>query len=178
MSYTRIDAKHRVAIQDALARRHSIPPETFEQICVAIRLEGDDEGVPIEDLIKPDDPWRLEAETWDLREALADAEAKLRYRLPDLRKFARGKECQLRLRDVCCGRPETVVLCHVRKSGNAGIGQKPCDLSAFHACATCHDVYDRRTPPPRFMSRPEIELAAFEAMCRTHDLYRREWGFR
>ncbi len=59
------------------------------------------------------------------------------------RQSARDKHCTLRL-DCCNHNPETVVLCHIRRFGWAGMGQKPHDFLAVYACSACHDVLDRR----------------------------------
>ena len=64
----------------------------------------------------------------------------------NLRKFARGKRCQLRT-PFCNHDPETTVLCHLRMAGVAGTGQKPPDLIGIHACSRCHDVLDGRIDP-------------------------------
>ena len=68
----------------------------------------------------------------------------------NLRKLAKGQECQLRLIDddgvwVCNFDSDTVVLCHLRLTGVAGIGQKPSDLIAVYGCSACHDVVDGRS---------------------------------
>lgn len=55
----------------------------------------------------------------------------------DLRKFARGKPCQMR-GPYCNGDPETTVLCHDRRGAGAGMGQKPHDTWAYHGCSACH----------------------------------------
>jgi len=54
-----------------------------------------------------------------------------------IREFARGQTCTLRL-DCCNHDPETVVLCHVRRAGFNGTGQKPLDIFGFHGCSECH----------------------------------------
>ena len=60
-----------------------------------------------------------------------------------LRDAARGQECTLRL--PCCNHdPATVVLCHIRLPGVAGIGEKPDDWFAVFGCHACHDSIDRR----------------------------------
>ncbi|MCB7129981.1 MAG: DUF1364 family protein, partial [Candidatus Brocadiales bacterium] len=41
--------------------------------------------------------------------------------LRDLREFAEGKECQLRLIGICNFDPATTVLAHVRRGGVAGM---------------------------------------------------------
>lgn len=56
-----------------------------------------------------------------------------------LTKFARGRECQVRL--PCCNHNvETTVLAHYLLAGTCGIGMKPNDLQG-----ACHDEIDRRT---------------------------------
>ena len=64
----------------------------------------------------------------------------------DLRKFARGQDCQMRIPMVCNFDPETTVLAHIRRAGVAGAGQKPPDLIGIHCCSNCHDAIDGRTP--------------------------------
>ena len=50
--------------------------------------------------------------------------------MADLRKAARGRECQVRIPGVCNGNPETSVLAHIRLTGLCGTGTKPPDLIA------------------------------------------------
>lgn len=63
----------------------------------------------------------------------------------NLRKRAQGKPCYLRLPGVCEGGTETVVLCHIRRGGVAGMGQKPPDLCGLPACFSCHNELDKRS---------------------------------
>ena len=63
--------------------------------------------------------------------------------MTDLRKLAKGRECQIRL-PVCNGNPETTVLCHYRLIGISGIGMKSPDEIAAWGCSDCHDAVDRR----------------------------------
>lgn len=63
----------------------------------------------------------------------------------DLRKAARGIECQVRIPGVCNHNPETSVLAHIRLPGTCGMGIKPPDLLGAIACSACHDEIDRRT---------------------------------
>jgi hypothetical protein len=55
----------------------------------------------------------------------------------DLRKFAQGKQCQMRS-EWCNHDPSTVVLCHSRRFADAGMAQKPHDFWAYHGCSECH----------------------------------------
>ena len=64
--------------------------------------------------------------------------------MTDLRKAAKGRECMIRIPDVCNGNPETTVLCHYRLIGVSGIGMKSPDLIAAHGYSDCHDAVDRR----------------------------------
>ncbi|HGN0358339.1 TPA: nuclease domain-containing protein, partial [Proteus mirabilis] len=48
--------------------------------------------------------------------------------MANLRKEARGRECQIRIPGVCNGNSETVVLAHYRMSGICGTGIKPNDI--------------------------------------------------
>ena len=59
----------------------------------------------------------------------------------NLRKAARGRQCQVRL-PVCNGDPETVVLAHFRLAGISGMGLKPPDAIASFRCAACHSYVD------------------------------------
>lgn len=62
--------------------------------------------------------------------------------MTDLRKFARGHICQVRLPNICSHNPESVVLAHFRLAGISGLGLKSPDLLAAHACAACHAYVD------------------------------------
>ena len=62
----------------------------------------------------------------------------------NLRKYAAGKPCMLRLEGICNFNPETTVLAHVRRAGNAGVGQKPPDICGIWACFDCHNAIDKR----------------------------------
>lgn len=55
-----------------------------------------------------------------------------------LRKFAEGKECQMKS-EWCNGDPATVVLCHSRRRAGAGTAQKPHDFWGYHGCSSCHE---------------------------------------
>ena len=57
----------------------------------------------------------------------------------NLRKFARGQPCTLRLPGICNGNPETTVLAHGR---GAGMGTKLRDYIGVHACSDCHSYLD------------------------------------
>lgn len=60
----------------------------------------------------------------------------------DLRKYAKGKECQIRLPGICNFDPETTVLCH--PPTGSGLALKYPDVTGAHGCSSCHDVVDGR----------------------------------
>ncbi|WP_449567076.1 DUF1364 domain-containing protein [Lelliottia nimipressuralis] len=92
----------------------------------------------------------------------------------DLRKQARGRECQIRIPGVCNHNSETSVLAHYRLAGTCGTGCKPTDMQAAIACSSCHDALDGRVKTD--YSRDEIKLMHTEGILRTQELWRRE-GF-
>jgi hypothetical protein len=63
-----------------------------------------------------------------------------------VRNAARGQECTLRL-PGCLPGTETVVLAHLRRYSQAGMGAKPPDWCAVFACASCHSALDLRNGP-------------------------------
>lgn len=83
----------------------------------------------------------------------------------DLRKFARGQDCQLRF-PGCRNDRETVCLCHVRRANVAGMGQKPPDLCGVHGCGHCHSILDGKVHLAN-LSKLEIDQYALFALCRT-----------
>lgn len=64
--------------------------------------------------------------------------------MTNLRKEAKGRECQVRIVGVCNGNPETVVLAHYRMGGLNGMGMKPDDIFGAWACERCHSAVDGR----------------------------------
>ena len=60
-----------------------------------------------------------------------------------LRKAAKGQYCTLRL-EGCSWDQSNVFLCHIRRFGIAGMGEKPPDLCGLYACQNCHDLLDIR----------------------------------
>lgn len=93
-------------------------------------------------------------------------------RASKIRKFAKGKDCQLRLPGVCNHDPETSIAAHLRIAGTCGTGCKPSDLLTVIGCSACHDVIDGRVPSP--FSAEELTLYVHEAHCRTLVLYEKE----
>lgn len=89
----------------------------------------------------------------------------------DLRKAARGRECQVRIPGICNGNPETTVLAHIRIAGLCGTGIKPPDLIATIACSSCHDEIDRRT---HLVDAEYAKECALEGMARTQVIWLKE----
>lgn len=94
--------------------------------------------------------------------------------MKNLRKEARGRECQIRIPFVCNHNPETTVLAHYRLAGTCGTGCKPDDLQGAIACNLCHDAIDGRTKTE--YSRDELKLMHAEGVMRTLAIWRKE-GF-
>jgi hypothetical protein len=84
--------------------------------------------------------------------------------MTDLRKEAKGRECQVRLPGVCNFNPETTVLGHLRLAGITGGAQKAPDLLGAWVCSACHAEADRQT---RTLERDFVRLAFHEGVERT-----------
>lgn len=93
----------------------------------------------------------------------------------NLRKFAQGQECQMRIPFVPCSSPETVVLAHIRRAGIAGMGQKPPDICGFFACQAHHDIADGRKMAAN-LTKLEIDQAILFALLRTLVIVSKELG--
>ena len=91
--------------------------------------------------------------------------------MANLRKEARGRECQIRISGVCNGNNETVVLTHYRLAGTCGTGIKPSDEQAAWGCSACHDECDRRT---RLIDGDMARLYHAEGVMRTQYVLRKE----
>ncbi|OBW97466.1 phage protein [Gallibacterium anatis] len=91
--------------------------------------------------------------------------------MANLRKEAKGRECQVRLPGICNHNPETVVLAHFRMAGINGVGMKPDDMFGAWACSSCHDEIDRRT---RKMDYELVRLAHVEGVIRTQAILKSE----
>lgn len=85
--------------------------------------------------------------------------------MTDLRKLARGQECQIRLNAICNGNPETTVLAHYRMIGLSGMGYKSPDICAAFACSDCHDAVDRRAH--KELERDFVQLMHLQGVVRT-----------
>ncbi|NUU68448.1 DUF1364 domain-containing protein [Enterobacteriaceae bacterium BIT-l23] len=92
--------------------------------------------------------------------------------MANLRKAARGRECQIRIPGVCNGNPETSVLTHYRMSGTCGVGCKPDDTQGAIGCNCCHDAVDGRIKTP--FTHDELRLMHAEGVLRTQAIWIKE----
>ena len=90
----------------------------------------------------------------------------------NLRTWAKGKDCQLRLMGICNHDNTTTVLHHVRRGGVAGIGQKPSDLVSIIVCSECHAACHGTLGPMK--EAPDTDI--IDGMCRTSQMIGRELG--
>lgn len=92
--------------------------------------------------------------------------------MANLRKEARGRECQIRIPFVCNFNPETTVLAHYRLAGTCGGGMKPDDEQGAWACSSCHDAIDACTKTE--FDRETLRLYHAEGVFRTQTILRKE----
>ena len=85
----------------------------------------------------------------------------------NLRKYAKGKDCQIRL-PGCNHNNDTVVLCHYR-GPSTGTGLKEPDLLGAWGCQNCHDIVDGREKLPHGYELRDVEIAFFEGIMRTQN---------
>lgn len=91
--------------------------------------------------------------------------------MTDLRKQARGRDCQVRLHQVCNFNVETTVLAHVRQIGISGFGIKCPDILGAWACSACHAYCDSHHDA-------ETSAAFAEGVYRTINMLWREGVIR
>lgn len=85
----------------------------------------------------------------------------------DLRKLAKGRECQIRAPGVCTCDSSTVVLCHYRSVGFSGIGMKSNDWLGAYGCSACHALCDSASGSWGTWSRESRELLLLHGVIRT-----------
>lgn len=92
----------------------------------------------------------------------------------DLRKEAKGRECQVRIPGVCNGNSETVVLAHLnnKRLFGCGMGGKVPDIFGAWACSACHDVVDGRTDCGFLRSQQKVMF--YESVFRTQNALHKE----
>lgn len=84
----------------------------------------------------------------------------------NLRNYAEGKPCLIRVPLYCIADPATTVLAHFRMLGVSGMGLKSPDLIASFACSVCHDIVDGRKRVPEY-DRDAVRLMHLEGVART-----------
>jgi hypothetical protein len=82
----------------------------------------------------------------------------------NLRKYAKGKPCQIRSH-VCNFDVATTVLAHYRQIGISGAGLKSPDLLASWACSRCHTLVDGQSSSS--LTREERDLLLLKGVMRT-----------
>ena len=88
----------------------------------------------------------------------------------NFRRAAEGRDCQMRIPNVCNFDTTTTVLAHVRRGSVAGIGQKPPDVCAVLACSNCHDAIDLRNNMGAY-TPAEMDTMILDGLCRTLKLW-------
>lgn len=88
--------------------------------------------------------------------------------MTDLRKYAKGKPCQIRIPGYMHN-PETTVLCHFRQAGLTGGAQKAPDILGAHGCYDCHRITEgaQLTAEEKAMDRDQVKLIFLEGVMRT-----------
>ncbi len=92
-----------------------------------------------------------------------------------LRLEAKGRECQIRIPNVCNKNPETTVLCHLNNKRllGVGMGQKVDDMFGAWGCANCHDIVDLRVILD-IWTPDAIQILFYEGVLRTQNILRKE----
>ena len=90
----------------------------------------------------------------------------------NLRKLAKGRDCEIRVPGHCLPGNETVVGCHVRQSGISGMSLKSPDLFIAFGCHACHQVVDGQCKSE--FTVEERRLMLLEGMVRTQAILVRE----
>ena len=80
----------------------------------------------------------------------------------NLRKYARDKDCQIRIPHICNFNIETTVLCHLPGGGG---GMKHHDLHASWGCSDCHGAVDGQIKTD--YTHDELKLMLLEGVIRT-----------
>ena len=86
----------------------------------------------------------------------------------NLRKEAKGRNCQVMIPGICNRNPETVVLAHLnnKRLFKCGMSLKVPDEYGAWACSSCHDAIDGRRFATKFTD-DEIKIMHLEGVIRT-----------
>lgn len=88
----------------------------------------------------------------------------------NLRKEAKGRQCQIRIPGRCNGNPETTVLCHIHKpSISGGTGLKARDEFGAWGCSICHEIVDGRDTSHLYPYW-DLDLWLYEGVFRTQNI--------
>lgn len=92
----------------------------------------------------------------------------------NLRKEAKGRECQVRIPNVCNGNSETVVLAHLnnKRLFGVGVGQKVPDIFGAWACSACHAAVDESLYTTQCYDA--LRLLHYERVFRTMNILLKE----
>lgn len=94
-------------------------------------------------------------------------------KMTKIRRSAKGEDCTINLRMVCNYDREKVVLCHENsEAAGKGMALKARDTEAAYGCNACHDVYDRRVPLPRWLTREEVDACFYRGKKKTQERLR------
>lgn len=81
---------------------------------------------------------------------------------------AKGEECQVRLPGVCKYLPEYTIWSHARwQDAGRGKSIKAPDVCGCFACTACDACFDGQSPPPRGMTRDDVDHAWLRAHMRS-----------
>lgn len=84
------------------------------------------------------------------------------YRNRALLDLAQGKPCKIRVPDICCGDPATVVACHSNQSRHGKAGWlKAHDWATAWGCRTCHAYIDQNTTGALYEEKVALWEAGF-----------------
>jgi len=81
-------------------------------------------------------------------------------------KSAKGKQCTIRIPNVCNHDDATTVLAHLNgiRFGH-GVGKKVSDIHGAYSCSACHDAIDGRLPTG--YRRDELKVMHLEGVIET-----------
>lgn len=85
----------------------------------------------------------------------------------NLRQYAKGQECMIRL-PGCSFDNEQTVLCHLRFP-STGMSTKERDVFGAWGCHHCHMIVDGQAPPPEGWTKEAVLIAFYEAVFRTQE---------
>lgn len=104
--------------------------------------------------------------------------------MADLRKAARGRECQVRIPGVCNGNPETSVLAHIRLAGlcGTGNGRQKTRNHGYDVIVGGELFTDYSDHPRKLVTlNPKLKSTAagrYQLLSRWWDSYRKQLGLK